>query len=328
MVKPSPVAYTRGYSIALFSAAILSTTAIFIRHLTQTYQIPALVLAFWRNVFVVLTVAPSLALAFPRLLRVNRRQGAYLAGYGLVLALFNALWTLSVSQNGAALATVLAYCSAAFTALLGRWLLKEPLGWVKLMAIVLSLAGCAVASEAFHPSAWRSNLLGILTGVLSGLFYALYSLMGRSASQAGLNPWTTLLYAFGFAAGFLLAFNLLSGGTVPGAAERPTDLFWLGNAWAGWATLMVLAAGPTVAGFGLYNVSLSVLPSSVANLILTTELACTTLTAHWLLGEHLNSAQVGGSLLIVLGVVLLRVHEGRTAGQSFPTTHPVADDGV
>ncbi len=34
------------------SAAILSTTAIFIRHLSQAYQVPSLVLAFWRDAFV------------------------------------------------------------------------------------------------------------------------------------------------------------------------------------------------------------------------------------------------------------------------------------
>ena len=37
---------TRGYTVAVVSAAILSTTAIFIRHLTQTYRMPALVLAY------------------------------------------------------------------------------------------------------------------------------------------------------------------------------------------------------------------------------------------------------------------------------------------
>ena len=47
---------TRGYSIAVAAAAILSTTAIFIRYLTQTYHIPALVLAFWRDAFVALTL--------------------------------------------------------------------------------------------------------------------------------------------------------------------------------------------------------------------------------------------------------------------------------
>ena len=51
---------SRGYAIALISALILSTTAIFIRHLTQTYQIPSLVLAFWRDSFVVLTLLPIL----------------------------------------------------------------------------------------------------------------------------------------------------------------------------------------------------------------------------------------------------------------------------
>jgi hypothetical protein len=36
---------SRGYAIALISSAILATTAIFIRYLTETYHIPALVLA-------------------------------------------------------------------------------------------------------------------------------------------------------------------------------------------------------------------------------------------------------------------------------------------
>ena len=58
---------TRGYTIALVSAAILSTTAIFIRHLTQTYHMPPLVLAFWRDGLVALTLLPVLGwLAPPR----------------------------------------------------------------------------------------------------------------------------------------------------------------------------------------------------------------------------------------------------------------------
>lgn len=81
--------------------------------------------------------------------------------------------------------------------------------------------------------------------------------------------WTILFHTFGFVAVFLLLFNLLPGGLLPGTATRPADLFWLGNALAGWGILFLLAAGPTVAGFGLYNISLGYLPSSVANLIVT-----------------------------------------------------------
>jgi len=316
---------TRGYAIALAAAAVLSTTAIFIRHLTLTYQIPALVLAFWRDVFVCVTLLPALALLRRRLLRVERRHLAYLVWYGLVLAAFNSTWTLSVALNGAAVATVLVYSSAAFTALLGWWILREHLGWGKLLAVAVSLAGCILVSGALDVAAWRANVVGIVTGVLSGLCYAVYSLMGRSASQRGLDPWTTVLYTFAFATVFLLVVNLLPGGLLPGAAARPADFLWLGSALAGWGVLFVLAAGPTVAGFGLYNVSLTYLPSSVANLVVSLEPALTAVTAYLLFGERLTAVQFAGSAMILAGVVFLRVYEGWVESRTRPSPETRAE---
>ncbi len=303
--------FTRGYAVAIAAAAILSTTAIFIRYLTQTYDMPALVLAFWRDLLVCLTLVPAFLLFRPALLQPGRGHIRYLATFGLVLAAFNALWTLSVALNGAAAATVLVYSSAGFTALLGRWLLRERLGWGKLAAVALSLAGCAMVSGALAAGAWRTNLTGITTGVLSGLGYAAYTLMGRSAAQRGLNPWTTVLYAFAFATAFLLLVNLGVAGPLPGAASHPTDLLWLRNSAVGWGILLLLAAGPTVAGFGLYNVSLSYLPSSVANLVVSLEPAFTVVAAYLLFGERLVAVQFAGGGLILAAVVLLRAYEGR-----------------
>jgi drug/metabolite transporter (DMT)-like permease len=302
---------TSGYAVALLAAVTLSTTAIFIRYLTQTYHIPSLVLAFWRDVFVVLTLLPVLRRFRPALLHLDRQHLSYLAFYGLVLAAFNSLWTLSVALNGAAVATVLVYCSAAFTALLGWWLLKERLDWVKLLAVALCLLGCAFVADALNTAAWQSNFLGILTGMLAGLSYASYSLLGRAASQRGLNPWTTLFYTFSFATAYLFVVNLLPAGILPGTAPQVSDFFWLGNSWIGWLVLFTLAAGPTVLGFGLYNVSLSYLPSSIANLIVTTEPIFTAVIAYILLGERLAGGQVLGGVLILGGVIFLQMWEGR-----------------
>jgi drug/metabolite transporter (DMT)-like permease len=305
----------RGYATALASAAILATTAIFIRYLTQTYHIPALVLAFWRDGFAAFTLLAVLGLVRPALLRVKRHHLLYLTVYGLLLAIVNSMWTLSVSLNGAAIATVLVYCSTGFTALLGWWLLKEQLDWAKILAVVLCLGGCVLVSGALDTAAWSANVVGIITGVSSGLGFAVYTLMGRSASQRGLNPWTTVFYTFGLATVFLLFFNLLPGGLLPGAAARPAELLWLGNALAGWGILLALAAGPTLVGYGLYNVSLSLLPSSVVNLIATVEPVFTAAIAYVLLSERLNGIQLGGSLMILAGVAFLRIHEGRLARQ-------------
>ncbi len=316
--KPSSTTISRGYLIAFTSAVILSTTAIFIKHLSVNYQLPALVLAFWRDAFVALTLLLVLGITRPESLRVRLRDLSYFLVYGLVLALFNSLWTNSVVLNGAAVSTVLVYSSAAFTALLGWWLLKESLGWVKVMAVLMSLGGCVLVADAYDPAVWQGNLLAIFTGIISGLAYAAYSLMGRTAANRGLNAWTTIMYTFSFAASFLLLFNLIFSGTLPGTAAKPADMFWLGDAWAGWGVLVLLAAGPTVAGFGLYNVSLGYLPSSVANLILSTEPVFTAIIAFLLLNERLTAIQIVGSLLILGGVVIMRLFEREPETESEP----------
>jgi drug/metabolite transporter (DMT)-like permease len=147
----------RGYTIAVASAVILSTTAIFIRYLTENFDMPPLVLALWRDIFVTITLVVVLGRVRPALLRVGPGHARYLAMYGFVLAIFNALWTLSVSLNGAAISTVLAYSSGAFTALLGWWLLHEEFGWGKMVAVTLSLGGCVLISGALGVDAWLDN---------------------------------------------------------------------------------------------------------------------------------------------------------------------------
>jgi drug/metabolite transporter (DMT)-like permease len=297
----------RGYLTALGSAVFLSLTSIFIRYLSLNFQLPALILAFWREFFVAAILLIIFFCFRPGLLKGAKPHLGYLTLYGLVLALFNSLWTISVILNGAAVGTVLCYCSAAFTALLGWLILHEELTLYKVIAVVLSLSGCGLIVNAFNPEVWRLNSAAILIGISAGLLYAVYSLMGRSASQRGLHPWTTLFYTFGLAAIFMLAFNLFLGSRLPGGAAQPADLFWLGNSAAGWGILLALAAGPTLMGYGLYNVSLHYLPSSVANLIVTIEPVFTAIVAYFVFGEILTGIQIIGSLMIMMGVLVLRV---------------------
>lgn len=306
-----PSHLTRGYLAALASAAFLSTTSILIRYLTINYQIPALVLACWRDFFVSLTLLPILVIFRPLLLRINRRNLTYLLVYGFLLAIFNSIWTLSVTFNGAAVSTVLAYCSAGFTVILAWFFLKEQVGWGKVFVVFLSLIGCVLVSNALDIKAWTTNVAGIITGVLSGLAYAIYTMMGRQASKDKLNPWTTLFYTFAFAGVFLLMFNLFHPDKIPGSISKPMDMFWLGERYFGWLILFLLAAIPTLAGFGLYNVSLVDLPSGVVNIIATLETVFSAVIAYLFLKERLTFIQVIGSLLILAGVIFLRIHEGR-----------------
>jgi drug/metabolite transporter (DMT)-like permease len=298
---------TKGYIIAFIGTIIWSSTAVIIRFLTSERQMPPIVLAFWRDLIVCLVFCLVLTFSRRDLLRLPRKHYGYMLLYGLLLAVFNTTWTLSVFYNGAAVSTVLAYSSAAFTAILGWKLLNERLDWVKVLAVSLSLTGCVFVSGANDLAAWQLNPIGIATGLVSGLAFAGYSLMGRQASRAGLASPTVLVYTFGIAAGFLLLFNLIN---IPGYSGIQ-DLFWLGSSVSGWLLLVLLAVGPTIGGYGLYTVSLGYLPASVANLVATMEPAFTAVQAYILLGERMTPIQVTGSLIILCGVLFLRWQEGR-----------------
>jgi drug/metabolite transporter (DMT)-like permease len=154
---------------------------------------------------------------------------------------------------------------------------------------------------------WRLNLIGVITGLISGLALAMYSLMGKAATLRLINPWSTLLYIFAGAAAILLVINLTSLGQSIGLAHA--DLLWLGRALTAWTVLVILAIGPTIGGFGLYIVSLGYLPASVANLIATLEPVFTAILAYLLLAERLSAVQLLGSALVAAGIVLLRIQE-------------------
>src|SRR5512139_2704877 len=136
----------RGYLICLAGTVAWSTTGVLIAYLIQTYQLPSLVLAFWRDLSFSLALASALAVLQPALLHIDRRHMGFLALYGLVFAVFNSLWTFSVALNGAAVATVLAYSSPAFTAVIGWRLLGEKLSVLKVVVVTTSILGCIFVS--------------------------------------------------------------------------------------------------------------------------------------------------------------------------------------
>jgi DME family drug/metabolite transporter len=303
----TPSRFSRGYLIALVATVLWSTTGIFISHLSKAYSLPSLTLAFWRDLFVSFgMVIGLLAFSRPRF-HLDRPHWGFMVLYGLTLAIFNSSWIFSVQYNGAAVATVMGFSSPAMTAILSRILFKEQFTRLKVISVLLSLAGIILISGAYDPSAWDLNAVGILFGMLSGLMFAIYNLEGKTASDKSIDSWTALLYSFACATAFLLVFNLgfnLFTGKAPLA-----DMFRLGSSLSGWGILIFLGIAPTLGGFGLYTLSLRYLPATVASLIAALEPAFTAVWAYFLLNELLSGIQIFGGLLVLISVILLRFEQ-------------------
>jgi len=293
----------KGYIIAISGIIIWSTTGVLISYLITNYNMPALLLAFWRNLLVCVALVPALFLIRPSLLSIRVSQIGFYVFYGLILALFNSIWILSVQANGAAVATVLAYSSAGFTAILAFWLFGEKLGLPKLIAVMLSLIGCVLVSNAYSREMWKLNPLGISTGILSGLLFAGYTLIGKEAARRNLNPWTSMLYSFTFGSMFMMILNLFP--VLPGAAGSLKSLV-PSLPVNGWLILGILSFFPTLLGFGLYNTSMNYLPASITNLLATTEPAMTAVEAYIFLDERMSIIQIVGGVIILSAVLIVQ----------------------
>jgi len=310
----------RGYAIAIFGVAIWSATATFIAYLTSRYDLPPFLLAAWRDAIAGITVWLVLRAVRPQLLHLPRSQWKFILGYGLLLSGFNALWTVSVVMNGAAVSTVMVYSSAAFTAVIAWRLFGEGMNLAKITAVILGIGGCVLVAGANDPSAWRSNALGVVTGLVSGLAFTAYSLMGKISARRGISSWTALTYTFMLASVLLVAYNFLLPELAGVTLGSPNLIPALDS--KGWVALVLLGLGPTIGGYGLYNYSLMYLPASIVNLLATMEPVMTAVQSYLLLGERFTLTQVIGSLLIIGGVVMIRLMEGRSQGEAVSATVP------
>lgn len=299
----------RGVLIALFATTVWATTAIFISYLLDNFDLRPLTLAFWRDLLVGVLLLGIFAIFQPTALKISRGDIPFFIGYGFIgLAVFNGMWTYSVQYNGAAVATVLAYSSPAFTVLLAWPILKEALTGRKLIAVGLSLIGCILVAKAYSTDQWQLNPLGIVFGLTTGLAFAGYSLAGRWSARRFANPWTVTTYGFLFAAlglGLTQRFDFWSPATPTEGLFFANPAFSMGTQWQGWAVLGVLVI-PTVLGFGLYTLSLRYLQASVAGLIASLEPVLTAILAIFILNESLEQVQWFGSGLIILAVILVQ----------------------
>lgn len=309
---------SRGFFYAVTAAILFALTPLFIKILNTTFGLPALMITFWRNILGIALLLPAFLIFKPALLKLEKKHFGFIALYGLVFTLLNTIWTFSIQYNSASVATVLIYFSAPMTSFLGWWMLKERFTWLKGLAILLGLGGCALVALA--GAEVETNWIGLVLGLVSGLIYAFYAIFGRLSAQRGINPWTSTFYIFFFAMAALFILNLLPF-SVPGQAQDLKTLLTFSTNPKAWLFMGLLTV-PLVVGYGLFNQSLTILPSSTANLILTLEPPITAILAWLMLSEKLLPLQLLGTVLVLSGVFLVRIGVNN---QSELSEHPAKE---
>lgn len=158
-------------------------------------------------------------------LSICPRDCTYFVGTGILsLVFFNWCYFNTIQRSSMSVAAVLLYTSPVFVMLMSAAVFRENITKNKLLALVLTLAGCALVTGLLPLGGTSISLKTILFGLGSGFGYALYTIFGKFA-LAKYSSATVSFYTFLFAAigslplsglmqspQLLLDWRVLSGG--------------------------------------------------------------------------------------------------------------------
>ena len=224
--------------------------------------------------------------------RVERRHLKYFFGTGVVsVVLFTVCYFSCQELCSLAVASVLLYTAPSFVVIFSAVLWREPVTRKKLLALFLTLLGCACVCGLFSGGL---SVPGVLLGLGAGFFYALYSVFGRYA-LAHYPPLTVTVWTFLFAGPASLLFL------------RPAEL---AGAFAGggglWLTALAMAVFSTAAPYILYTWGLARMEPGRASILASLEPVVASLTGILAFGEPMSPATVLGMLCVLAGVTILR----------------------
>jgi drug/metabolite transporter, DME family len=228
-------------------------------------------------------------------LRVPRRDLAFLAPLGLVgIGTFYLLYFYTVRESTVGTAAILLYSSPAFVVVLARLFLQEEMNAAKMLALLLTAGGIFLVAGAYDPSNLEVTPTVLLTGLLSGLTYGLYSIFGRPVT-GHLRPSIILSYALFFGSLLLVVAALPTLDTLAGL---PTSSY---------ALLLMLSVVHTTLGFALYTFGLGRLGAGRAAIVATAEPVVAVFLGTALLGESLTVPILLGASLVISGSALAQV---------------------
>lgn len=285
--------------MVIVASVFWSTSGIFISLVVHHWDISAVSLAFWRDISMFSILFVGIAILRPSLLRVKRKDLPWLVAMGAIsIGFFHVLWNTAVLLNGASVSTVI-QCNAPIFVTVMAWIIfKEALTMRKVIAIALAVIGTVLISGILSMSTIQVSSSGLVIALCSAIFYGSFSLLGKKLTD-DYNPWTVLLFIFGFASLTLLPFQLFNPSPFP--YQAPALFYFTG---------LILIA--TVSGFAIYTTALAHMQASIAAITATSEVVFAAVLAYFILGERMDAWQILGAFLIVSGVILVSLPNGKS----------------
>lgn len=280
----------------IITAGILwGAIGIFVRELNAA-GLNSLNIIFIRAIFTAVIIFAILLITDRKALRIRLKDIWMFIGTGIFsIVFFNGCYFSAMNYTSLSIAAILLYTAPAFVMVMSVFLFKERFTKVKLIALVLSFAGCVFVSGIFSGESLALSPKGFLFGIGAGIGYALYSIFGTYALRK-YKPLTVAAYTFLFAC----------IGSLP-MADVKLVYTELSSSIHLFIYALLLAIVSTVLPYIIYNQGLKYTPAGTASIMASVEPVSATLWGLLVFHEKMDLWNVLGMVCVLGSIVLLNV---------------------
>ncbi len=233
----------------------------------------------------------------PSLLKIDRKDIFYFILFGTVgMAGVQFTYLFAISKINVAVAILLQYLAPSFIVLHSVVFIRDKLEPATLVALLGAIFGCYLVVGAYNFDIVTMNLAGIISGILSAITFAWYSIHGEYGMRR-YNPWTVLFFA------------LLFGALVWNALHPPLKAFMHAYSPVQWLWILYIGVMGTLLPFGLYLEGVNLIRSTRASITATLEPITAGVISYIFLNEVMETPQITGGVIVIASIILLELNQ-------------------
>ncbi|NWF87652.1 EamA family transporter [Candidatus Bathyarchaeota archaeon] len=225
--------------------------------------------------------------------QIRKRDVSLFLVFGIFAVAFQRItYFYAVDLTTATIAAILFYTYPIFVTIYAASVLKEKVTFSTIAAIILTFVGVALVVKIYETTWLNATFFGIVSGMLSSAFFALYFLTAKKLRSHYTN-WTLMFYGDGIGAAFLTPIIF---STFPEIASFPGQL---------WLLILAIAWFPSLLAYSIYSYAIKHVESSKGSILSVIEPLSAVILSTAILGEDFEQLQIIGVALALTGVIVL-----------------------
>ena len=280
-----------GFILIVSAGLLWGSSCLFIHYLSGFGFTPAQLTAA-RGVVAFLAVAVFTLIRDRSALKVSKREFFLYMAAGFCMFATAYAYYCAVTMTSPSTAAVLMYMEPIYVAIFSGFFFKESFTPLKIGSIAAVLVGCCFVSGVVGGMHFQP--LGVLLAILSGVFYAVYSILMKFSMRKDAKPLSAAFYCDLFMALFALIPSRVH--LMPAlVASDPVRIL---------PALLGLGVVTFFAPYYLYTISLRYIPAGTAASLSVIEPLAATIYSILFLQEKLTLI-AGVGIVLILGASIL-----------------------